>query len=106
MNTGDLYSFWGAIFTRVGAIVLITFGVQILINLYKYNMRMSAFYDSLADSLELNKDTIDETLYKLIKNFSPDKIDFGKNSKTPINEAIELTKQIVGKAKSIPPETE
>jgi hypothetical protein len=91
MHTTDLYSFWGAISTRIGAVLLITFGVQILINLYKYNMRMSAFYDSIADAIELNP-KLDKNFYKLLKALSPNKIDFGPGVKSPSTEVIELAK--------------
>ena len=48
-----LYTFMNASITRIGAILLIIFGIQILINLYKYNMKVSVFYDSRADAIEL-----------------------------------------------------
>jgi hypothetical protein len=75
--------------TRFGVVLIMVFLVQILVNLYRYNKRLSAFYFGRADALIL--------LGKGLKNFriltevvTPDKLDFGKPPRTPGEEAAGL----------------
>ncbi|MEZ5084327.1 MAG: hypothetical protein R2750_12915 [Bacteroidales bacterium] len=87
------YTFINTTITRIGAILLITYGVQILINLYKYNLKISAFYEARADALIISE-TSDE-LIKVINSFSPDEIDFGKRIDTPTKELLEAAKSVL-----------
>jgi hypothetical protein len=90
-----MLSFLSAIFTRIGALVLLTYGTQILISLYKYSMRLSAFNDSLADAIELNREVVNEDLMNLFERMDPTKITFGKDVKPPASEFIDFVKDIL-----------
>lgn len=84
----------GPILVRFGAVFILMFLTQTLINLYRYNIRISAFYDSRADILELS-DVVPEVLQSVSEILSPDQYDFGKPAKTPAQYAVELAKEIV-----------
>jgi hypothetical protein len=72
--------------TRFGVVLIMVFLVQILVSLYRYNMRLSAFYYGRADALVLvSKQPAD--LRALVELISPDKLDFGKPPRTPAEEA-------------------
>ena len=62
--------------TRLGSVLLLIFGVRILVMLYKYNVRLAAFYSAQADALEfVGTDDVDE-FSKLVAVLSPDHLDF------------------------------
>jgi len=81
-------------FTRVGVIGFIIYFINLLSNLYRYNLRLAAFYDSRADVLELKRPT-DTDFSELITNFSPDHLNFGKPVQNPASQAIELAKELL-----------
>ena len=74
--------------TRFGVVLIIGFLVQILVNLYRYNTRLAAFYSSRHDALLLSKQSVG--LQNLVAIMSPDNLDFGKNPRTPAEEAASL----------------
>jgi hypothetical protein len=76
--------------TRFGVVIIIVFLVQILVNLYRYNVRLSAFYSSRSDALRLSEEAI--SLRDLVTLLSPDSLDFGKAPRTPAEE----TSSIIG----------
>ena len=85
--------------TRFGPIFLALFFVGILVNLYRYNIRLSGYYDARADVLELLELGIDPDVFeKLASSLSPQQYDFGKNPQTVIDQAVDLTKTLVNKA--------
>lgn len=69
--------------TRFGILFIMLFIVQILVNLYRYTMRMSAYYLSQADALLLAEDNGDGLL-KVVPVLSPQEVDFGKAPQTPV----------------------
>jgi hypothetical protein len=75
--------------TRFGVVLILVFLVQILVSLYRYNMRLAAFYFARADGLVLLS-RMPSNLGTLVNIVSPDKIDFGKPPKTPAEEATGL----------------
>lgn len=79
---------------RIAAVLLLIFGVQVLINFYRYNLRLAAFYESRADALELLGDSSLEGLGSIVSSLSPDLIDLGKPPNTPTQEMVELAKSI------------
>lgn len=85
-------------FTRIGVIGFVIYFISILFNLYRYSMRLAAFYDSRADVLEL-KQPADTEFTALIDNFSPDHLNFGKQTQNPASQAIELAKEVTQGAK-------
>lgn len=86
--------------TRFGPILLILFFVSILVNLYRYNIRLAGYYDARADSLELLELKVDETIFeKFVSSVSPDQFDFGKVPLSPAEHAVELAKTLTEKSK-------
>ncbi|PCH86419.1 MAG: hypothetical protein COB88_07940 [Flavobacteriales bacterium] len=95
MDETLFYTFLNSSITRIGAILLIIFGVQILINLYRYNMRMHAYYNAIADAIELHEtDGNTEKLSDLVETLSTKDIDFGKKVESPTKDIIEMAKTI------------
>jgi uncharacterized protein (DUF2267 family) len=86
-----------AISTRVMAVILTIFLVQLLIGLYRYNTRMAAYYDGRADALELSQGAKKEMLEILVPLLSAETIDFGKGPSSPIERAVEVTKAVISK---------
>jgi len=85
--------------TRVGAVLIIIFLVQILITLYRYSLRLAAYYDARADALELAigvDGCIDpEMLRTLAAIISPDTIEFGRGPKSPAEAGLEFAKAVL-----------
>ncbi|TQV82849.1 hypothetical protein [Aliikangiella coralliicola] len=88
-----------ALSTRVGAVFMLLFLVQILVSLYKYSTRLAAFYDGRADALQLSKRIDNLTFEELVKLTSPDDLDYSKAHKAPSDQAVELAKQLLKSGK-------
>jgi hypothetical protein len=88
------------IVTRIGSVFILLFLVQIFVSLYRYNVRLSAYYNARADALEL-LGNIDGTLQALVNAFSPDVVDFGRMPKTPIEQGLLLAKEIAKGAQKL-----
>jgi hypothetical protein len=93
-----------AIATRVGAIILLIFLVQILVPLYRYNIKLAAYYDARADILELlekeGTQEIDESMIEmLVPIFSPENMDFGTGPNSPTEQIVDLAKHILSSQK-------
>ena len=87
--------------TRFGPMIIILFFVSLLVNLYRYNIRLSAYYDARADALELIRLAIDPDAFeKYVSSLSPDTHDLGKPPKLPTEHAIDLAKAAVSKVAS------
>ncbi len=83
---------------RFGPLLIIMFMISILLALYKYDMRLSAYYHSRADALEMLEAGIDVANFdKLAASLSPEKYDFGKMPKSPADQAIELAKSVLSR---------
>lgn len=86
--------------TRVSSIVLLLFLVQILVPLYRYNIRLAAYYDARGDALEIfdfdNFEDI-EGLERLVAVLSPDSMTFGQQPTTPVEQLLELAKHTISK---------
>ena len=82
------------VLVRFGAVFILMFLTQTLINLYRYNIRIAAFYDSRADILELSS-VVPEVLHNIGDTLSPDSYDFGKPARTPAQHAVDLAKELV-----------
>lgn len=81
--------------TRIGSVLILLFLVQILVSMYRYNIRLAAYYDARADGLELAIDASVEEIDKIIRSLSPENIDFAKVPNSPSVHAVELAKEIV-----------
>lgn len=81
--------------TRFIVLGTVIFLVQILINLYKYNMRVAGHYEAIADALALSEKPIEaESFSDIAELISPNKIDFGTTPSSIFNQAIELSKAV------------
>lgn len=78
--------------TRIGSIVLLLFLVQVLVPLFRYSERLSAFYHSRADALQLADDPTKLGFIILAKDFWPE-FDFGKAPRTPTDAAGDIARE-------------
>jgi hypothetical protein len=86
--------------TRAGAVLILMFLVQILVTLYRYNVRLANFYDGRADALELMSSAEEKRFETLVRTISGDTIEFGKIPKTPTEQAILLATKFLEVAQS------
>lgn len=83
---------------RIGASVLLIFLVQILFRVFKYLLRVAAFYNAKADAIEFNKFNPKLDLERLMELFTPDKYDISDLQQTSISDNfIDLIKAKLGK---------
>ncbi|MBG6209770.1 NAD-dependent DNA ligase [Labrenzia sp. EL_126] len=80
--------------TRVGAIFLSIYLIQILLSIFKYYTRLSAFYKGRATAL---LGVGDEKAEELLATLSPENIDFAKTPSLPYEKVLELAKEAVAK---------
>ena len=86
--------FVGTYLLRTGSILLIVFGMRVLLGLYKYNVRMRAFTDSIDESLNLVGVDDLERLKCLSDIMSPNKIDFEASPNFIPDEILAILKEI------------
>lgn len=86
--------------TRLGAAALLLFLIQILVPMYRYNTRLSGFYHSRADALQLIRTADFSQLSMLVDVLAPDDVEFGRAPKTPTQEIIDLAVKLAGNEKS------
>jgi uncharacterized integral membrane protein len=83
---------------RIGATVLLIFLVQILFRVFKYLLRVAAFYNAKADAIEFNKMKPELDIVKLMELFTPDKYDISDLQQSSVSDnLIELIKAKMGK---------
>jgi hypothetical protein len=82
--------------TRISVLLILVFLVQILVGLYRYSLRLAAFYDARSDALVLRK-TGDEDFVKWTTALTPRDIDFGRNATTPSQHAENMVTGLTGK---------
>jgi hypothetical protein len=80
--------------TRFGTMIVVSFLVSILVPLYRYNIRLAAFYDARADGLELMKTNLRTNGFINLSASLTPALDFGKQPATPIEHIIELARVI------------
>src|SRR5262249_16757744 len=73
--------------TRVGVVLIIVYLVQILMGLYRYNMRLTTYYNSKRDLLKIWDGDL-ESLKRLDDTLGPPKFDFGKEPKHPLEDIL------------------
>jgi hypothetical protein len=79
--------------TRIIVLGTLIFLVQILVNLYKYNMRVAGHYESIADTLILTGASMSgESFANIAELLSTNRIDFGATPSSVINQAVDLMK--------------
>lgn len=82
--------------TRVTVGILLIFLIQILVKMYRYNVRLAAFYEARADALQLASNLNSVAVERAAKLLSPEAIDFGEMPEPPSKQVIELVKQVGG----------
>lgn len=80
--------------TRLGSVLLLIFGVRILVMLYKYNVRLAAFYSAQADALELIPGSDIDNFSKLVRVLSPDHLDFEPTPGVNIKELADVAQAL------------
>jgi hypothetical protein len=83
--------------------LLMIFLAAILVVLYRYNMRLAAFYDARADALRLADKLPDLRFDELVTSLSPDSIDFGRMPKSPADQVVALAREIISAGKQLKP---
>jgi hypothetical protein len=96
----DLIQSISTIATRAGAVLILMFLVQILVTLYRYNVRLVNFFDGRADALQLMNSEDEKKFQTLVGTIGGDTIEFGKVPKTPTEHAIVLATKILEVAQS------
>lgn len=86
--------------TRIAIVAIIFFFINILIGIYRYNMRMCAFYESLADAITVSGSS--KNIENFMRNMWPNGIDFGKLPTSPLADI----KSAFGGLKRKPPEAD
>lgn len=83
---------------RISASVLLIFLVQVLFRVFKYILRVAAFYNGKADAIEYHATQTDLPLEKLMDMFTPDKYDISDLQQTSASDnLIDIIKSKFGK---------
>jgi hypothetical protein len=92
-NTTDQNQLATSLTIRIGASVLLIFLVHILFKVFKYTLRVAAFYHGKADAIEFNKLKPETDLEKFMDLFTPDKYDITDLQQSSISDnLIEMIK--------------
>ncbi|MGV8880261.1 MAG: hypothetical protein ACOH2A_14670 [Sphingobacteriaceae bacterium] len=83
---------------RIGASVLLVFLVHILFRVFKYTLRVAAFYHGKADAIEFNKLKPETDLEKFMDLFTPDKYDITDLQQSSVSDHLmDMIKGKIGK---------
>jgi hypothetical protein len=83
---------------RIGASVLLIFLVNILFRVFKYTLRIAAFYHGKADAIEFNILKPEADLEKMMDLFTPDKYDISDLQQSSVSDnLIEMIKAKLAK---------
>jgi hypothetical protein len=77
--------------TRFGTLAIITFLISLSMSLYRYNIRLYAFYMARADALRMKGELGRVSLIALASSLTPG-VDFGKTPQTPTEQVVELVR--------------
>lgn len=97
-NINDLNFLYATAITRFGIMVIVFFFVKILLDFYKYNIRLSSYYKARADSLII-VGKYDKKFHKLLPALSPEPFDFEKAPKAPTEDFKTYTLQLLSTLK-------
>ena len=100
-QSGDWTGFVTTTVSRVGIVLLLVFLVGILVNLYRYNTRLAAFYEGRADALWIADMFPEMRLDELVATLAPDGMDYGRMPKSPADQAVALAREIVNAGKQL-----
>ena len=104
MNSQNIQLIFTAI-TRFGTILFIIYMVSVLLNVFRYLMRLAAYYEARAHAVAIALETgeLDADNYsKYVKALNGEAIEFGKEPLTPLENAtgiIGAVGDVVKKAK-------
>ena len=90
----DFYKVLNGNIIRVASVIFLIFGIQILISLYKENMRICSFYNAVADCLEYSTISDQTITMDDIKKFMPTFIDIDKYPQSPTSEILKILEKI------------
>ena len=90
----EWFSFARSSVTRLGVVGFFVYFISLLSNLYRYMIRMAAFYNARADALML-MDPSKIGFDVLVDKLAPDALSFGKQGAGPMDHAFELAKTAV-----------
>lgn len=85
--------------TRFGLLAVVGFFVSILVSLYRYNVRLAAFYNARADLLRLSDISVTISDFGLLATALTPTLEFGKSPQLPIGQLVELVKTAKESAK-------
>lgn len=92
-NSADPNKLATSLTIRIGASVLLIFLVHILFRVFKYTIRVAAFYHGKADAIEFNIINPKADLEKFMDLFTPDKYDISDLQQSSISDnLIEMIK--------------
>ena len=92
-NTINEHQLATSLTIRIGASVLLIFLVHILFRVFKYTLRVAAFYHGKADAIEFNKLKPNTDLEKFMGLFTPDTYDITDLQQSSISDnLIEMIK--------------
>lgn len=77
--------------TRFGILIVVIFLVQILVGIYRYSLRLAAFYAARADALTSGLDR-KSGLGEWGNDFLPEMIDFGRSPVTPAQYVVDVVR--------------
>lgn len=80
--------------TRFGVLAVIGFLVSILVSLYRYNIRLSAFYMARADLLRLSGEHTSVSDFALLATGLTPHLEFGKSPPPPLAQLSDLIKSV------------
>jgi len=104
MSSQSIHYLYTAI-TRFGTILFVIYMVSVLLSVFRYVMRLAAYYEarSHATMIAMQTGELDsENLPKYIASFDGEKVEFGKDPTTPLENGVEMIKavgEVVKKAK-------
>ena len=78
--------------TRVGAVLLSVFMMQILLGFFRYFIRLTNYYGAKVVAVKSLSEGDLGTLAEIIKSVSSENINFGKEPQMPFNKVFELLK--------------
>lgn len=79
---------WNSITVRFLVILLLIFLIQVLFRVFRYLLRLSAYYDGIADSIELHLMNKETDLIKLVELLTPDKYDIRELKQSSMSDSL------------------
>jgi len=96
MSDQSIYYLFTAI-TRFGTVFFVIYMAGVLLNVFRYVMRLAAFYESRSHAViiamkvgELNA----ENISKYVAALDGENVEFGKDPTTPLENGVEIVKAV------------